>query len=71
MLYEFDEFGESVRLDRGVFYFLYLVDLCEVNGWNFVGKCSCSLLNLLMELLYRMILLYVFGDVKKFFLNVR
>ncbi|XP_068716212.1 uncharacterized protein [Montipora foliosa] len=69
--YEFDEFGESVRLDRDVLHPLHPVDLREVNGRNLAGKRSCSLPNLLTELPHRTNLLHVSGDVKKSLLNAR
>jgi len=49
--YEFDEFGESVRLDRGLLHpgMAALPTLTE-DGQNLIDKRSCSLPNLLPEL---------------------
>lgn len=49
--YEFDEFGESVRLDRGLLHpgMAALPTLTE-GGQNLIDKRSCSLPNLLPEL---------------------
>lgn len=48
--YEFDEFGESVRLDRGMLHpGIVAPPLLTESGQNLIDKRSCSLPNLLAE----------------------